>query len=401
MIRRSFKLSIPIIICILLTSCWNAREITDLSIISAVGVDKTEDGKFNVSFQIINAGDVATGQEGASRNASPTVVYSEQGDTLFEAIRRATKKISRRIYFPHTNVVIIGEEIAREDGVKAFLDWFERDHEFRTNVDLVIARGSRAEDVLKVQTSIERVPAKKIVTEIATTERSWGGAIVSQIGEVISDLMSDGKEVVITGVHLIGDIQEGSNGENLMKSVLPSWIEVSGIGLFKEGNLIHWLDGRDARGYNWVVDNVTSTVVNLDCEARPGGNIAIELIRSRTIIKTEIHNGAPIVNMSVTGEGNIGELSCPIDLLEPTNILKLEKQLNEEIKGEIERTVNIIQELGIDSFGFGSEFHRQHPKEWKELKNNWDEIFPTVKVNVEVDGFIRRTGMNNNNFLIQ
>ncbi|WP_350338270.1 Ger(x)C family spore germination C-terminal domain-containing protein [Clostridium caldaquaticum] len=44
-------------------------------------------------------------------------------------------------------------------------------------------------------------------------------------------------------------------------------------------------------------------------------------------------------------------------------------------------------------FGFLACISQQNLKEWKKLKDKWDEIFPEVKVSVSVDFVIRRTGM--------
>lgn len=47
---------------------------------------------------------------------------------------------------------------------------------------------------------------------------------------------------------------------------------------------------------------------------------------------------------------------------------------------------------GQDVFGIGEEIHREHPYQWKELRNKWDQIFPTVEVSVSVKLKIQNTG---------
>lgn len=50
---------------VLLTSCWSKKELTDLAFVSAMGIDKTKDGRYELTFQIINPGNVA-GLQGAA-----------------------------------------------------------------------------------------------------------------------------------------------------------------------------------------------------------------------------------------------------------------------------------------------------------------------------------------------
>lgn len=50
-------------ICIL-SSCWSSKELTDLAIVAAMGIDKTKDGQYQITLQIINPGNVAGGLQG-------------------------------------------------------------------------------------------------------------------------------------------------------------------------------------------------------------------------------------------------------------------------------------------------------------------------------------------------
>jgi len=54
------------------------------------------------------------------------------------------------------------------------------------------------------------------------------------------------------------------------------------------------------------------------------------------------------------------------------------------------------QEYSSDIFGFGVEVHKYHPQYWKKVKKNWDDIFSTLPVELQVDAKIRRTGLVNN-----
>ena len=54
--------------------------------------------------------------------------------------------------------------------------------------------------------------------------------------------------------------------------------------------------------------------------------------------------------------------------------------------------------LKVDIFGFGDAIHRADPAAWKILKEDWDERFTHLDVNVQADVKIRRIGTVTNSF---
>ncbi|MED3861593.1 Ger(x)C family spore germination protein, partial [Priestia megaterium] len=75
--RKGAFLLLLMTMVVLLSSCWSKKELTDLAIVSAVGIDKTKDG-YHLTFQIINPGNVAGGiQGGGGGSLSPPItIYS-------------------------------------------------------------------------------------------------------------------------------------------------------------------------------------------------------------------------------------------------------------------------------------------------------------------------------------
>lgn len=73
---------------------------------------------------------------------------------------------------------------------------------------------------------------------------------------------------------------------------------------------------------------------------------------------------------------------------------ELENQIEEAIKKEIEAVVKLAQNrYECDLFGFGEIVHRKYPHYWKQVKNNWNEEFCNMSVDIEVVSKIRRTGL--------
>ncbi|RCX18436.1 hypothetical protein DEU47_1151, partial [Bacillus sp. AG236] len=71
--RKGAFLLLLMTMMVLLTSCWSKKELTDLAIVAAMGIDKTKDGRYHLTLQIINPGNVAGIQGGGGGTQSPPI----------------------------------------------------------------------------------------------------------------------------------------------------------------------------------------------------------------------------------------------------------------------------------------------------------------------------------------
>lgn len=392
MIKWNIKV-ILLTLLFILTGCWNATELPDLAIISGIGIDKTEEGEFSISLQIANPSEVARVQQGAGRDASTTIVFTNTGNTLIEAFRKVTTQLPRQVYFPHMILVVINEKLAEEDGLNEVMDWFERDHEPRRNANVLISRGANAEEILLIQSPIERVPARELLHQVEIIEDLLGENLVMDIDDVIRDLTSKGKELIVNGVEISGDEEAATKKETIQQSQPDAELLVKGMAMFNDGKLARWVEENEAKGVSWILGRIQSTIDNVDCDGQKDA-IAIETIKANSDVQSTIENGKPTIQVTLEQEGKLAEVNCAKDFTDPQAINEIEKLLEETIKKTAEKTIDIAQEEEADVFGFGDVIHRQHPKVWKKYEENWAEVFANLNVEVKVRAHIRRSGMN-------
>ncbi|MGM0922326.1 MAG: Ger(x)C family spore germination protein [Bacillota bacterium] len=383
-----------LIIIPILSGCWSKKELNDLALISALGIDKNDKGEYVGTFQIINPANVTGGMQGGGGGQGPSVsVFTSTGKNLVEMSRRASTKISRRLYYAHTNLLIISEELAKEEGINKMFDALVRDPEFRSTATVVIAHDTNASDIVKTLTAVDKIPANKVIKTLKFTERRWGEHLNVNIQEVVKNLLSSGKEPVISGFRLVGNKEQGKKMENIQQTALDAFLQAEGLAIFKEGKLVNWHQGKPARGILWVLDKIKATDVNVSWEKEKDA-IAYQVIRQKTKISADMKNNRPHISIHVRAEGDIGEVTVPVTLNDSNVLFKIEKLLEKEILKEIKNAVQLAKEDKTDIFGFGDAVYRSNPVEWKKLKNDWNDVhFPEVKVDVKVDAFIRRTGM--------
>ncbi|MEO2078366.1 MAG: Ger(x)C family spore germination protein [Bacillus sp. (in: firmicutes)] len=379
----------------LLSGCWNQKELTDLAFVMAMGIDKGKHQKFDVSFQLVNPANISAGQTGGGQGL-PIAVYRSSGDTITEAARNATKKVSRRLYYAHTNVVVISEAVAKES-LLYVLDAFDRDPEFRTTTELVIARGSKAEEIVTTLTILDRLPVTKITKQLKASEAMLGENASYNIDDFLIGLLSKGKQPIANGYRLIGEKSMARKAENIQKTTTDAFLQSDGLAVFNKGKLKGWINHEKARGIIWVLNKVKSTDINVPWEGKKNA-LVVAPIRSKTKISVRLVNEKPIIHVKIENEGWISEANTAIDLDNPEVIYKLEKLVEKEITKEINASVKEAQKFKTDIFGFGEKVHIANPKLWKKLQGNWDEEFANLPVKVHVDSYIRRQGIRTKPF---
>ncbi|WP_144528176.1 Ger(x)C family spore germination protein [Peribacillus simplex] len=399
MSRKKLILFLMLISTTFTSGCWDKTELNEMAIVSAVGLDRNKEGKLVGTFQIINPSNVAGALQGGGGTNPPISIYRATGDNVLELDSIASTKISRDMYFAHANLIVIGEELAREEGLNDIFDAFERSPEFRATTRIVIARGVEARDIVEALTAIDKVSAEKVIKTIETTEKIQGGNISINLQETIKNLLSTGKEPIISGFTVKGNTGKEDKMENTMSSDIKANPNAAGIGVFKDGKLIDWLDGNKAIGSMWVLDRIVGTHLNIDWEDKKEA-VTYQVIRQKTNVSVKMENGKPKVFIKVRAEGDIREVDVPLNLTDTHVLIDIEKKLAKKLKKEIEDAVVRAQKNKADIFGFGEIMHENHPKEWKKIEKNWDDVsFPELEVDVQAETFIRRTGLRNKPYI--
>ncbi|AXM90150.1 Ger(x)C family spore germination protein [Anoxybacillus ayderensis G10] len=395
--RYLFLIFVLLFTCIIY-GCWSKRELTDLAFIIAVGIDK-RDGKYMSTFQIVNPGNVAGAtQRGGGSAGLPVALYTSTGDTLVEASRKASKQISRIPYYSHTNLVVIGEELAKE-GIQQIFDAVERNPQFRPAANIIIARKQTAKQLLSVLTPIDKIPANQIIKTLQFTKGLLGENVDIRIREIIENFSLDGKEVVISSFRIAGDWQKGDEQDNVRTIEPSARLRAAELAVFKNGKLVGWMKNEEARGVLWVLNKVKQTSVNIDWgESKEG--LSYKVMRAQAKVTAKLKDGNPIISVFIKTEGDISETFVSIDFTDPKQIIELEKKIQQEIKKEVKKAVHAAQKKKSDIFGFGEVVHRTYPEEWKEMKKMWhNKYFPKSEIHVKVDSFIRRTGLRTRSYI--
>ncbi|MFJ8064504.1 Ger(x)C family spore germination protein [Psychrobacillus sp. NPDC096426] len=387
------KIIVLLSLIFLLAGCWDKRELNELAITMAIGIDKSDNG-YKVSAQVVVPSELSLkGGPGHSQ----IVLFQATGLTVEEALRKLTKESPRIIYPGHLQMLVFGESLAKE-GIGKALDFMSRNWEVRADFYVVVAKDSTAEEVLNVQTPLENIPSNNMFNILQKAKDNNSTTVGVKLADFIGDLERKGKEPVLTGIIITGDKKSGSNKQNL-DSITPSArMQYDGLAIFKEDKLIGWLDEFDERGYNAITKHVKRAVTTVACPKE--GELNLEIQRFQTKVKSKTVNSSPEIDIKMDVEANVGAVECLIDIRNEKTITELEKTFETQIKKNIHHTIKTVQnDFNSDVFGFGATIYQQEPKVWGKVESNWEEEFPNLKVNVGVNVKIKYAGAIDNSFL--
>ena len=384
------------------TACWDRKEVEDLAIVLAIGVEPASGNKIKIILQNVNPSSVAKGAGGGGAMGLGTKSYrnrSAEAETIFDAIRELSRQVPQQLFFAHNQIIIISEDLAQKRGINDIIDFLERNPQIRRNTWILVGRGELA-TLLDEPGRLETTPSQRIFNIINQRDLSSKYAI-QRLGDFLEMMESKSIEPYTAIVEYNPnpavpkdhkhDITDGQAPE-------PHYnIEISGTAAFHGEKMVGWLNSEESRGLLWVRGDVKGGIIDILSPDEQRKPIALEILSSKTKLEPQIKDGQIFMNINVKTETNVGETTSTMEIAKPEVIKKLEALLAVAVQDEIEAALDKAQqEYNTDVFGFGEVIHRKYPSEWKQLKENWSDLFPSVQVQIAVEAKIRRIGLVSN-----
>ncbi|MGN7413014.1 Ger(x)C family spore germination protein [Paenibacillus sp. SAF-068] len=381
----TLKLLTYILLMVVVTGCWNSKELNEISVVIALGID-TVDDQYEISLQVVDPSQMSRNR---AMERSPTIVFSSRSDTLFEALRKLTTESSRKMYMSHLKFVIFDEKTAR-NGIKKPLDFLLRDHEIRPDFHLAIVRGSSAKDAVTFVAPTEVLPAMDMYKALKVSEKTWAPTSAVDAKDLLQRLTKDGIEPVLTGIRL-NNLNKGLTLDNVKESPKHVNYLFTGIGVFQGDRLTGWIEESKSKAFTYISNRVSSTVASVSCP-NTKGKFAFEVIRNNVKIIPKIKDSEPHITLVVDTEANIGEVTCNADLKDEKTFNQFQDAGREEQEQILKEGIQNAQQIGSDIFGFGEAFHRKYPHEWHKWKEDWTKKFQTLQVDIHLQYRLHRVG---------
>jgi spore germination protein len=232
-------------IIVFVSGCWDSRNIEDISLEVASGLDKADEqtseetddpqGKPLVTLTLQSAvlqqssggSDVGNEQKKAYKNVVVT------GKTFLEAFRKISLQEPRPPFGQHTKI-IIGEEIARDMNLENVLNLYLRTFEIRRSSTVLIAKG-KARQVLETPGNND-IPGYRLLGIYQNQSKTNEMLPIITLGQMANKMAADASFVLQTV-----EAQQG-------KAKFDGGAIIKG----SSKRLIGFLNRKEISGLNWL-----------------------------------------------------------------------------------------------------------------------------------------------------
>lgn len=383
------RLIILLLLPLFLTGCWNYSELNEIAIATGISID-WEDDKYKLTVLISNAQKT----EGSSKEGEAQItVFEGTGKTMTEALKNIELKLPKELYLKHISIIIIGEKLAKK-GVGNILDYLIRDPNSPNKFNILVSREVKAGEILKIISPLETFPSQNVSLMLVTSGKFIGSAVEISYNDFIQTYLNQGINPILPSITIKGEEKKGETQKNIKQSEPDTYLNLSNLAIFKNDKLLGYVSEKESIGINIINSKIKQTKVHAKCKGEEEDNYIVANLNSIDA-SSEITKDLKL-KINVKATGYITEANCKIDLTEESNIKEIQKSMESELKKNIKKALEVVQEYKSDIFGFGSKYYKKYPKEWKKIKDNWDEeTFPNLEYEIKTNINLKTKGTSN------
>ncbi len=404
-------------------------------VITGLAIDKTEDG-YEVTAQIVKP---SPSSESSGTGASINFI-SDKGDTLISALSKLSYKSGKVAGFSHTNFILIGKEMLKEN-ISKVMDYFLRDTIIKDSVLLLVAKDSAKEEIkktkdleLSVGLGLQKVFVYKekesdgaMTSMLSFANKSYGYSqtalvsVLSLMDESSEDSSSGGSEQKSSGADAQQNSgsesqssggsgqsgsQEGSDSQGASSSSSNETSSGSGgaqqksqyfeaitpLACFVSGEYVGLLETDDEiMGYMYSRNKCVAEDVslnNLNFGNLVNAKVGVDIKDKSNKKKIRFEGDKPCLDIYVNiSNASIKEIQSDTFFQIPSDdeFEFIKNELKEKIAKSIAKTFEKSKQLKVDvfeAFDIANKFH------YSKVKNKFEsmqEFIDALKINVIVD----------------
>jgi Ger(x)C family germination protein len=383
-----------VVLCLLLSGCWDQHELQDRGVVLAVGIDVNDDpdndtglrriesfthsfggNPYRLSLQVLKIGAAESGDKGQTGRGK-TYTLSNTGISMFDMVRDMRGQTSKGLWFEHIQTIIISEAAVKKAGLSKLLDFFLRDGEMRWHARAYITPGK----------------AQELMDFKPPTDEPGGIYLANIAKQHIKNVHIGGAKTDIgfTGATL----DEGGDPILPRIEMVKDKVKINGLAMFKQDRFVGYVDEFTVKGIRFVRGNEKSALVPFECPTHPDDFVIFELFRHHTKLKPHVNGDSIWFTLDIAMRGNLAEVSCRTehDTRDPEYIEKARVAFAKEVERTVAHSLQVCQTMGVDALYFSRMLQAYEPETWERIKDRWDEVFPTIPLYTSVNVTILHIG---------
>ncbi|MFF2090040.1 Ger(x)C family spore germination protein [Paenibacillus sp. NPDC058174] len=365
--RYKRRVIVLLSLVLLLSGCWDQRQLKNIRMVQTVGVDLLGENKVRLSVAIPT---IKTSIESQGKVVTPKV--SGVGHSVQEASLELEKMISQHMDLRETRVLLVNKAFA-DKSLYETLDYFYREAQFPISIFVAITDG-QAQDVV----------------ELTVEDRSL-------ISEYLYDLLeSNEEEGIIPGESpfLISSIMITPGFDNVLPMInalhQKERAKISGLALFHGKQMTGRLDTNHSRTFVMLTRHMSYGTMTEQIGPKQS-YLTFMYKRAKHKVKITIKD-------QITADIYI-TLNCFLvdnptgTTLDKTMIADISRSLEKVLSTRAEETIRQLQQANCDGLGIGLQMKALHQHTWKTL--DWNKEYSKIIIKPHVEVKMKNHGLLN------
>lgn len=332
-----------IIFCLLISGCNNYRELNNIAVVSALGIDY-KDNMYNVSVLV---------KDNAKNDENKTSIYTYEGKSLDEAIKKIGLLASKTLYFIDLDVLVISKNATSK--LQNIMDYLSRDN--NVGVNFYILCDNNFEDSFKLMQNKNNVYGDYVK---GILQDNCNNIVRMKYIPFLQKFLSPYYDVIIP----VGCI---NNDNYLIDKAI----------IFNNKEVTSTIDFENIQIYNILNNSNMTYLFNSSINNK-------EFTFKGVKVKSNISYDNKFI-IEIDANGILDEMS-DIDLNNKKNIQEITDNINKEISDKTKEFTDKLILNNSDILGFKKIYYNKKRSELKSINNIEYEV--KVKVSLNRKGLI-------------
>lgn len=375
-----YKLYMKIVaICLLLlllTGCWDFKEITFTFYATSMGVDyDAKEKEFTLYVLLLNFANIAM-TEGQGMQEKPSVVGKVKGKSITDAMFELYRSSQLRLYWGHVTSIVLTTEAIKALNMQELTDVINRFSETRYNI-WVYAADDTIEKLYNMSPVLGFSPYENMLMNPEDTYEKHSDVKSLYLFKFLADYLEPGRTAWIPILTYTSKVW--SEGEKPREQM-----EITGVHLFHNREYKGRLEYEDIKGQSYFIRGMVRLPLTIYTDGK--GQMDFVVSMKDYDINYTFKGGRVIYDLKVDISAYISEMR------ENVEVKEMMRKLKEEIEKEIRTAFEKGVELQADILNLNDKVFRYDYKNWeKYIKDKpLDEVMELGKV--EIRPFLKHSG---------
>lgn len=348
------KIIILILFIFTLSGCYDYKEINNLGIVSAIGIDYKDD-EYIVTLEILN--------DQIDKDSSKITSYTKTGTgkNLTKAVENAAVKISHQANYTHVKLLLLSENILN-DKFNSIIDFFIRSTYFRENFYVLSTLQNTPKELLNQTDKENPIASTNIIDSLENNVYSSNNAVLKTFDLILEEIVTFGIDTSFSNIKL-------NNKEFL----------VDGLSVFEDTNFKGTIDNDNVKIFNVLRNDYQRPAFTKDYD---GKNFTISLLTG----KSNISMTSQKINIKGNLSGKIMDNEIDANMRDLKTIENINNDFTKLLNNKIYEFMKEIQTKESDILGLSKMYYEKN-----RTKN--DNLWKNLDINCDINFKINKKGL--------